>query len=126
MSAGSTMAKGGTNHMGKVNNKAPSASSKDKNVHHRLSARLPPCLRCRPAKRRSATRRVRAGVIRNDTASKDATTTKGVTEKITSKGATTVFRSGRPMPSSQRQTTVNQLEASSQPRTQVTAMSQYR
>ena len=105
------MAKGGTSHKGKVSKKAPSANNTEPKDHSTLRTKLAPCLRCICGKRRPWTMRVKAGVIKNDTASKDTTTTKGVTEKITSKGATTVFRSGKPMPSSQRQTTASQLEA---------------
>ena len=126
MKAGSTRASGGTSHMGKVSTNAPSASTREKKVHHKLKSKLPPCLRCMPAKRRSATMRVSDGVIMNATASKDATTTKGVNAKITSKGATTVLRLAKPTPSNQRQTVSNQALASSQPRTKVTAVSQYK
>ena len=112
--------------MGKVSTKAPSASNSEKKVHPKLRSKLPPCLRCKPAKRRSATMRVRVGVIKNDTASKEATTTKGVKAKITSKGATTVLRLPKPTPSNQRQIVSSQSLASSQPRTKVTAVSQYK
>ena len=126
MSAGNTSAKGGTNHKGKVTKKAPKASTTDSRVHSTLCKKEAPSLRCKVAKRRSATMRVRAVVMKKETANSEATTTKGVTEKITTKGATTVLRLGSPTPSSQSQIWLNQTVASSPLRTDCTTSSQYR
>ena len=62
--------------------------------------------------------------MKTDTTSKAPMTSSGVTEKITSKGATTLLRLGMPTPSNQRQTTARRLEASSQSCTRATASSQ--
>jgi hypothetical protein len=45
---------------------------------------------------------------------------------MTTKGATTVLRLDKPTPSSQRHTVSSQLDASSQLRTSVMAVSQYK
>lgn len=62
--------------------------------------------------------------MKSDTTNNAPMTSKGVTEKITSKGATTLLRLGMPTPSNQRHTTDSRLEASSQPCTLATASSQ--
>ena len=120
------MAKGGTNHMGKVINKAPKANKTDHKVQPKPASKLPPCLSSSPANRLWATMRAKAGVISQETSTRQTTTTTGVIRKMTTKGATTAFKSGKPTPSNQRHTVSNQLEASKPVRTSAMASSQYK
>ena len=124
--AGKTNAKGGTNQSGKVNSRAPKARSKDNRLQSKLCNMLAPRFRSRVGKRRSATMRVKPGVMKAETENSETTTTKGVTAKITSKGATTVFRSGTPSCSIQLHRDASRLNCSRNWRTPDTAASQYR
>ena len=76
------------------------------------------------AKRRSATKAVRAGVIRTATNSRDSTTISGVTAKITIKGANTALRLPAPTLCSQSQMELMTEDASKVTRTQSSAPSQ--
>ena len=78
MIGGMTNINGGTAHKGKVMTIASTAAIVEMRVQPKLVQTLPPCLSAKCAKRRCTTKFTKAGVIINETASKESSTNKGV------------------------------------------------
>ena len=119
------MASGGIHQRGKVIINAVMAKMTDINVHKTLCHKVPPRLRSKLGKRLEPTKLTNAGVIMNETASKDMIMTTGVTTRIMTKGASTAFKFISPTRSNQVHAQPNAALSSNPVRTVFTASSQY-
>ena len=95
------MASGGIHQRGKVRINAPMAKMTDMKVHKTLCHKEPPRLRSKSGKRLVPTKLTSAGVIMNETAKRDMIMTTGVTARMMTNGASTVFKLSRPTRSNQ-------------------------
>ena len=125
INAGKKIAKGGIHQSGKVRINAPKAKMTDSNVHKTLCHKEPPRLRSKSGKRLVPTKLTSAGVIMNETAKRDMIMTTGVTARMMTNGASTVFKFSRPTRSNQVHAQPKAGLPSIPVRTVSTARSQY-